>query len=50
MCLVRGLIYDEAPGIPADGIPPGTRREDVPMNRVCPECGARKLDFAMVAF
>lgn len=50
MCLICGLIYDEAMGLPAEGIPPGTRWEDVPMNWVCPECGARKSDFEMVEF
>lgn len=48
MCLICGFIYDEAAGLPEEGIPPGTRWEDVPMNWVCPECGARKEDFEMV--
>jgi len=48
MCLICGWIYDEAAGLPEEGIPPGTRWEDVPMNWVCPECGARKDDFEMV--
>lgn len=48
MCLVCGFIYDEAEGSPDDGIPPGTRWEDVPANWSCPECGARKDDFEMV--
>lgn len=50
MCLICGLIYDEAAGLPDEGIAPGTRWEDVPMNWVCPECGARKADFEMVEF
>ena len=50
MCLICGLIYDEAMGLPTEGIPPGTRWEDVQMNWVCPECGARKSDFEMVEF
>jgi len=33
---------------PDEGIAPGTRWEDVPMNWTCPECGARKEDFEMV--
>ncbi|MFO1403541.1 MAG: rubredoxin [Azonexus sp.] len=49
MCLVCGFIYDEAAGLPQEGIPPGTRWDDIPMNWVCPECGARKSDFEMVA-
>jgi rubredoxin len=50
MCLICGWIYDEAVGSPEDGIPPGTRWEDVPPNWTCPECGARKDDFEMVEF
>jgi rubredoxin len=49
MCLVCGLVYDEAEGWPEDGIPAGTRWEAVPANWSCPECGARKDDFEMVA-
>lgn len=48
MCLICGWIYDEASGLPDDGIAPGTRWEDIPPNWVCPECGARKEDFEMV--
>ncbi len=48
MCLICGWIYDEAAGYPEDGIAPGTRWADVPMNWTCPECGARKEDFEMV--
>jgi rubredoxin len=48
MCLICGWIYDEATGRPEDGIAPGTRWEDVPVNWTCPECGARKEDFEMV--
>ncbi len=48
MCLICGWIYDEATGNPADGIPPGTRWQDLPGNWVCPECRARKEDFQMI--
>lgn len=48
MCLICGWVYDEAAGLPEEGIPAGTRWEDVPMNWTCPECGARKEDFEMV--
>jgi rubredoxin len=48
MCLICGFVYDEAAGLPEEGIPAGTRWEDVPMNWTCPECGARKEDFEMV--
>ena len=48
MCLICGFVYDEAAGLPDEGIPAGTRWEDVPMNWTCPECGARKEDFELV--
>ncbi len=48
MCLVCGLIYDEAQGWPSDGIAPGTKWEDVPKDWLCPECGVGKFDFDMV--
>ncbi len=48
MCLTCGWIYDEEAGSPEEGIAPGTRWKDVPMNWTCPECGARKDDFEMV--
>jgi rubredoxin len=50
MCLICGYIYHEETGVPDDGIPPGTRLEDVPINWTCPDCGARKDDFEMVVF
>ena len=50
MCLICGFIYDERLGLPEEGIAPGTRWEDVPLNWVCPECGAGKTDFEMVEF
>ena len=49
MCLICGWIYDEAAGDPEHGIAPGAAWGDVPMNWTCPECGARKEDFEMVA-
>ena len=30
MCLICGWLYNEALGAPEDGIPPGTRLEEVP--------------------
>ncbi|MDF2939986.1 MAG: rubredoxin [Gammaproteobacteria bacterium] len=48
MCVLCGFIYDEAEGWPADGIAPGTKWEDVPLNWQCPECGAAKQDFEMI--
>lgn len=48
MCVICGLEYDEARGWPEDGIPAGTRWEDVPLTWTCPECGAVKADFQMM--
>jgi rubredoxin len=48
MCLICGWIYDEETGAPEEGLPAGTRWEDVPPNWTCPECGARKEDFEMI--
>jgi len=48
MCLICGFIYHESAGRPEEGIAPGTRWEDVPLNWTCPECGARKEDFELV--
>ncbi|MGD8429432.1 MAG: FAD-dependent oxidoreductase [Ectothiorhodospiraceae bacterium] len=48
LCIICGFIYDEAEGWPDDGIPPGTRWEDVPEDWVCPECGVGKADFEMI--
>ncbi|WP_420427501.1 rubredoxin [Algiphilus sp.] len=46
-CVVCGFVYDEAEGLPADGIPPGTAWEDVPEDWICPDCAAPKSDFEM---
>ena len=44
-CVICGYIYDEELGDPEDGIPPGTKWEDIPDDWVCPECGVSKFDF-----
>jgi rubredoxin len=49
-CVVCGFIYDEAAGLPEDGIAAGTRWKDIPADWNCPECGVAKADFEMVAF
>lgn len=48
MCILCGLIYDEAEGWPDDNIAAGTKWEDVPEDWLCPDCGASKEDFEMV--
>lgn len=47
MCQVCGFVYDQAQGLPEEGIAPGTPWEAVPEDWVCPECGMAKADFAM---
>jgi rubredoxin len=47
-CGTCGYIYDEAEGLPEEGIPPGTRWADIPDNWVCPDCGMAKAQFDMV--
>jgi rubredoxin len=47
-CVVCGYIYDEALGAPEDGIPAGTKWDDVPDTWLCPDCGVGKSDFEMV--
>ncbi len=49
MCLICGWIYDETRGSPDDGLAPGTRWQDVSQDWICPDCGAGKNDFEMVA-
>jgi rubredoxin len=48
MCVVCGFIYDEAKGLPEEGIAAGTRWDDVPDTWTCPDCGVTKDDFEMM--
>ncbi len=43
MCLICGFIYDEAAGLPEEGLPPGTKWENIPLS-----WRAGKEDFEMV--
>lgn len=47
-CSNCGLIYEEALGLPEDGLPPGTRFEDIPEDWYCPQCGAEKSGFELI--
>ncbi|SDI33823.1 rubredoxin [Pseudomonas panipatensis] len=47
-CVVCGFVYDEAAGLPEEGIAAGTPWEDIPADWVCPDCGAGKIDFEMI--
>ena len=48
-CELCGFEYDEAAGLPEEGIAPGTAWADVPDTWNCPDCGASKSEFEMVA-
>lgn len=47
-CELCGFEYDEAVGLPDDGIAAGTAWADVPEDWSCPDCGAMKDEFQMV--
>lgn len=47
-CVLCAFVYDEAAGLEEEGIPPGTRWEDVPETFICSDCGASKSDFEMI--
>lgn len=49
LCVVCDWVYDEAVGCPEEGIPAGTKWEDVDDEYFeCPECGVSKEDFELV--
>ncbi len=50
VCVICGWIYDEAAGVPEEGIAPGTCWADVPADWRCPLCEVGKEDFALVEF
>lgn len=45
ICSVCGYVYDPTLGDPDNGIEPGTAFEDLPVDWVCPECGASQDEF-----
>lgn len=47
-CVLCSFVYDEALGMPDEGIAPGTRWADVPESFGCPDCSATKADFEMI--
>jgi rubredoxin len=49
-CVLCAFVYDEAAGMPEEGIAPGTRWADVPETFGCPDCSAKKADFEMIEF
>jgi len=46
-CALCAFVYDEAKGMPGEGVAAGTRWEDVPETWTCPDCSASKSDFQM---
>lgn len=44
-CRYCSFVYDEAKGLPEQGIPPGTPFDQIPDDWTCAECGASKADF-----
>ena len=47
-CVLCAFVYDEEAGLPEEGIPAGTRWEDVPEKWSCPDCSATKSEFYMI--
>lgn len=46
ICDVCAWVYEEAAGVPEEGIAPGTKWGDVPEDFMCPPCGAGKEYFS----
>ena len=46
VCDICGWVYDEAKGMPEQGIEPGTAWENLPEDFVCQLCGATKEQFS----
>ncbi|NKB36471.1 MAG: rubredoxin [Gammaproteobacteria bacterium] len=47
-CIMCGFIYDEAKGLPEEGIEAGTSWDAIPDDWLCPDCAVGKSDFMMV--
>ena len=46
-CNICGWEYDEEKGLPSEGIPAGTKFEDLPDTFACPICGVSKEEFSL---
>ena len=46
-CEVCDYVYDEAEGLPEEGIAPGTLWSLVPEDWLCPDCGVSKASFVL---
>ena len=47
-CMMCGYVYDEAKGDPDNGIPAGTKWEDLPAGYACPVCASPKGQFKKI--
>ena len=47
-CAVCGYVYDPEKGDPDAGVEPGTAFEDLPVEWVCPICGAARDQFVKI--
>ena len=45
VCCICGCVYDEEKGLPSEGIPAGTKYEDLPDNFQCEVCRVGKENF-----
>ncbi len=45
VCSVCGYVYDPTLGDPNNGVEPGTAFENLPIDWVCPVCGASQDQF-----
>lgn len=45
VCELCGLVYDEEAGLPAKGIAPGTKFQDLPDDFECPGCYSERSAF-----
>ena len=48
LAIFGGAGRGTAKGSPAQGIPAGTKWEDLPEDWECPDCGAEKEDFKLL--
>ena len=44
-CTLCGYVYDPEEGDPDNDVDPGTSFENLPLDWVCPDCGASPEDF-----
>ena len=48
ICDICGYVYDEEQGDRENGVPAGTKWEEVPESWVCPLCGVGKEQFSEI--